>query len=134
MTIFQVIAVLFALFMIYVVTIHRKKRTLSLTELSFWTSIWIFFAVIAIFPHWLTGISTVLRFARIFDLLVVLALMVLSVVVFMSYFAQKEVARKLEQLVRAQAIFETLKTVKKRKKKLRKTTALRKTRKIRKTR
>jgi hypothetical protein len=109
MTIFQIGAVLFALFMMYVVSIHLKKKTLSFTEGSFWLSTWLVFIIIAVFPHLLIGISSALRFARVFDLLVVMALMVLTVVIFMSYFAQKEATHKLEKFVRQKAINEVKK-------------------------
>ncbi len=109
MTIFQLGAVLFALFMMYVLSIHLKKKTLSFAESSFWFSTWIVFIIIAVFPHLLVGISSALRFARVFDLLVVVALMMLSVVIFMSYFAQKEATHKLERFVRQKAIEEVKK-------------------------
>ena len=108
MTIFQIVALLFALFMIYVVSIHIKKQTLSVMETSFWCTTWIMFAIVALFPDLLLGIMGALRFARVFDLLLVIALMVLTVVIFMSYFAQKDMKRKLEDFVREQAIQETV--------------------------
>ncbi|HEX7017941.1 MAG TPA: DUF2304 family protein [Patescibacteria group bacterium] len=104
MSIFQVISVLFALFMMYVVSIQSKKKTLTVLETNFWYTTWISFMVISIFPFLLQGIAGVLRFSRVFDLLVVLALMVLTFVIITSYFAQKENTRKLEQLVRQIAL------------------------------
>jgi hypothetical protein len=104
MTFFQIGAALFALFMIYVVSIHGKKRALSVPEVSFWVSSWIVFIVIAMFPNLLIGISHTLHFARIFDLLLVVALMVLTVMVFFSYFTQKEIMQKLEKMTREMAI------------------------------
>jgi hypothetical protein len=104
MTFFQIGAVLFALFMMYVVSIHGKKRALSVSEVSFWISCWIFFIIIALFPNLLIGISHTLRFARIFDLLLVAALMVLTVMVFLSYFSQKELHKKMERLTREMAL------------------------------
>lgn len=100
MTIFQVVALLFALFMMYVTSIHGKKRNLSVIEVSLWLSTWGLFIIIALFPNVLLGITGVLRFSRVFDLLVVVALMVLSVLVFFSYFALKGLHRKVEVLVR----------------------------------
>lgn len=117
MNIFQIGTVLFALFMMYVVNIHQKKKTLSFSEVSFWYSTWVLFIVIAVFPHLLIGISSALHFARVFDLLVVLALMVLSVIIFMNYFGQKEARKKLEQFVRIKAINETQRRVKAKKRK-----------------
>ncbi len=104
MTIFQVLAVLFALFMMYVVSIHRNKQSLSPAETSFWWSTWMLFIVIAMFPNTLLGISDALSFTRVFDMLIVVALMVLSCVIFLNYFNHKEMTRKVENLVRAHAI------------------------------
>jgi hypothetical protein len=107
MTIFQVIATLFALFMMYVVRIHGQKKTLGPIELSVWYSVWIVFIIISIFPNLLLGIVGVLHFSRVFDLLLVMALMVLTVVIFLSYFAQKAAIKKLERFVSLQAVLET---------------------------
>lgn len=106
MSIFQIGATLFALFMMYVVSIHRRKAKISLIEVGFWYSMWLVFIVIAIFPDLLLGISGILHFQRVFDLLLVLALMVLTVLVILNYFTQKENQKKLETFVRKQAIDE----------------------------
>jgi len=106
MSIFQIGATLFALFMIYVVTIHKNKTKLSKVEVSFWYAMWVLFIVISLFPNLLLGITQRLSFQRVFDLLLVLALMVLTVIVVVSYFIQKENQKKLEDFVRKQAIDE----------------------------
>jgi len=106
MSIFQVGATLFALFMIYVVSLHKNRSKLSVTEVSFWYSMWGLFIIIALFPNLLMGITQRLHFQRVFDLLLVLALMVLTVIVVLSYFMQRENHKKLEEFVRKQAIDE----------------------------
>lgn len=109
MSIFQIGASLFAIFMMYVVTIHKNKTKLSPIEISFWYSMWVLFIVISLFPNLLLGITQTLKFQRVFDLLTVLALMVLTIIVVLSYFIQKENQKKLEEFVRKQAIHETSK-------------------------
>ncbi len=106
MSIFQIIATLFALFMIYTVTLYRKKKTLSSMETSLWLAIWSLFIVIATFPNLMLGISDRLNFARVFDLLVVGALMILSVVTFANYFTHKRLETRIEDLVREKALLE----------------------------
>lgn len=113
MSIFQILASCFGLCMLYVVSIHQRKATLSHLEVSFWYSIWIFFVIISIFPQLLVGISGVLRFARVFDLLVVGAFMILTVVIVSSYFQQKIIQRKLDTLVRKIAVSTEVKKAKK---------------------
>lgn len=104
MSIFQILALLFALFMVYVVNIHRKKAQLSRVEVSFWLSMWSIFIFVALFPNVLSGLAGALSFSRVFDLLIVIAFMILSWLVFSSYLIQKENSRKIEELIRKQAI------------------------------
>jgi len=106
MTIFQILAGIFAVSMMYVVSIHGKKKTLSQTEVISWLTLWVFFIVIALFPNLLLGIVHVLHFSRVFDLLVVLALMILTVLVFGSYFSHREIKNRIESLIRQLAIEE----------------------------
>ncbi len=104
MSIFQIISSLFALFMLYVVTIHKSRSKLTQIEVSTWYGLWILFIVLALFPNLLQGITSILKFERVFDLLIVGAFMVLSVVVFLSYFQQKSNQRRIEEFVRSQSI------------------------------
>lgn len=104
MSAFQIAAVLFALFMMYIVSIHSKKKVLSMSESSIWYSIWCLFIVVAIFPELVTGIATTLKFYRVFDFLVVSAFMILSVVAFTNYFAVKKLTTKIEEVVRSQSM------------------------------
>ena len=104
MTIFQIFSALFALCMMYVVSIHGKKKNLSKAEVWAWNSTWVAFIIIALFPHLLLGLMGFLNFGRVFDLLVVIAFMILSVVVFMSYFRVRSLEKRIEQLIRGNAL------------------------------
>jgi len=109
MSIFQISAIFFALFMSYVVSIQTKKQVLSSVESSFWFSLWGLFIVFAAFPELLLDITGLLRFSRVFDLLVVLTFMLLTLMIFSSYFQQKELNKKLEKFVRDDAIKKAIK-------------------------
>lgn len=104
MSIFQLGAILFALLMFYVVNIHRRKLRLSKIELGSWYSVWGLFIVVAIFPDSVKGIAQNLNFARTFDLLVVVALMILTTITITSFFIQRETNNKIEDLVRKIAL------------------------------
>lgn len=104
MSIFQLLATLFALFMIYVVNIHKKKAALSIMEVIFWYGIWISFIVTAIFPNIFLGIAHRIYFSRVFDLLLVIALMVLTFLVVLTYFNQKILTKKIEDYIRKIAL------------------------------
>ncbi|MFZ5437847.1 MAG: DUF2304 family protein [Patescibacteria group bacterium] len=113
MSIFQIIATFFALFMLYVTRIHDKQIKFSIAEKFFWYSLWIVFVVIALFPELLMGITQFLRFSRVFDLLTVGALMLLTIVVIWNNFTQRVANKKIEQFVRDHAIKNVLKKPKK---------------------
>ncbi|MDQ3008209.1 MAG: DUF2304 domain-containing protein [bacterium] len=116
MTLFQIIASLFALWMMYEVHIYRKKNVLSKFEFLGWISVWLTFIIITIFPDLLLGIAQQLRFARVFDLLTVLAFIILTVLIFLSYFAQKESQLQIKKLVRTLAIKDAIDTTRQPKK------------------
>ena len=109
MTFFQITAILFALFMTFSVSIQSKKQVLSAVEASFWYSLWGLFMVFAAFPELLIDIVDLLHFSRVFDLLVVLAFMILTVLVFSGYFEQRSLHRKLEKFVREEALRRVIK-------------------------
>lgn len=103
MSIFQILSVLFAIFMAYVARIHYHRAILSAIEVSAWYSLWMIFAVLAIFPNLLQGISDYLYFDRVFDLLIVGSFMVLSVLVIRTYFKYREMKIILEKIIEEQA-------------------------------
>lgn len=115
MTLFQVVCILFGLWMVYELTIYAKKRILSSVEVGLWIGLWIVFIALATFPELADGLVHQLHFNRLFDLLTVAALMILTVLIFFSYFAQKEGTQKLEKLVQEMAIKDGIKQVKKKK-------------------
>lgn len=103
MTLFQLAAILFAIFMAYVVRVHQSRAKLSAFEALLWYSLWLVFAIFAFAPNLLIGISNYFYFDRVFDLLVVAAFMVLAFLVVRSYFKYRELQSNLEELVRKQA-------------------------------
>ncbi|PIY79894.1 MAG: hypothetical protein COY81_00180 [Candidatus Pacebacteria bacterium CG_4_10_14_0_8_um_filter_43_12] len=104
MSVFQLLSVLFGLFMLYVVRIHYRKKTLTLSESSFWSSTWFLFVIISIFPSLVQGISNLLSFARIFDLVVVIAFMILTTISFFNYLQNKSLESKIERYIRQKAL------------------------------
>lgn len=104
MSVFQTLAALFALFMIYWVRTSYKRGHLTMVESYFWYSIWLAFTCLSIFPNFLLGIAHGLHFARVFDLLVVMAFMILTTLLFSLYLKNKKMEQKMEQLVRKFAI------------------------------
>jgi hypothetical protein len=100
MSIFQLIAILFALFMIYVIRVKNRKYHLSVVESVAWYALWLSFVFLALFPNMLLGIVDTLKFDRVFDLLIVAAFMILTTLLVFVYFKMKDLDQKLEKYVR----------------------------------
>jgi hypothetical protein len=100
----QIIGILFAMFMIYVSFLNWKKSDISRSEMSFWLLLWIIFILITLFPKILQGLSTFLVFTRVMDLLMVIAFMILTIIGYMNHISNRELEKKIERLVKNQAI------------------------------
>ncbi|MCK4859755.1 MAG: DUF2304 domain-containing protein [Candidatus Omnitrophica bacterium] len=108
----QFIGVAFALVMIYFALLNYRRGELNATEIFLWFIIWVAAIIVVVFPDFLRVFSSTFLFARLFDLLVVGALLVVVVMVSRAYIATKRMERKLEKYVRKEA----LKNVKEKKK------------------
>lgn len=106
MMLLQAISVIFGLFMLYIVRIHRRKRHIEAFEYGVWIAIWMIFIFVAIFPQTFQGLTQQLRIARVFDLIVIVALMIIVYLTFNNHMAHKQLEKKLEQIVRKNAIHE----------------------------
>lgn len=104
MMLLQAVSVIFGLFMLYVVRIHRRKEHISAFEYGIWMGLWLIFIFLAIFPETVQGLTQRLSIARVFDLLVVVALMILVYLTFQNRISFKRLEKKLENIVRKNAI------------------------------
>ncbi|MEP7167014.1 MAG: DUF2304 domain-containing protein [Candidatus Woesebacteria bacterium] len=113
MMLLQIISVVFGLFMMYVVRIHRRKNHLESFEYGVWMALWTIFITLAIFPESVNGVVQTLHIARVFDLLVVAALMIVIFLTFTNRIEQKKLEKKMEQIVRKKAIDNAIESPKK---------------------
>ncbi len=109
MTVFQILSVCFALFMLYVIRVKGKRYALTKLESLFWSALWITFGILALFPNTLLGVSHSLKFSRVFDLLTVGAMSIMCSIIVFQYFAVRGIQQKLEKLVREEAIHTNIK-------------------------
>lgn len=100
----QIVSVLFAVFMLYVAFLHWKRKELTTSEYSFWLLLWCGFIGVALFPNLLQKLTQILFIARIMDLLMVIAFMILAYIGFSNYISNKKMEKKIEDLVRKDAL------------------------------
>lgn len=106
MVVIQVLCVIFGLFMLYVVRIHKRKNHLVPFEYGAWTGLWIAFIVLTVFPQSVRGVAERLNVARVFDLLVIIALMITVFLTFYNRIMINKLNDKLESVIRKKAIDE----------------------------
>lgn len=100
----QIITVLFAIFMMYVVFLNWKKKDINGNEIFFWMMLWSVFIFLVLFPNILQSLTQLLFIARVMDLLMVIAFMILAFLGFQNYIANKRMEKKIEELVRKSAL------------------------------
>lgn len=100
----QIIATLFAIFMLYVAFLHFKKGNLGRFEFFFWLVLWAAFIYFANFPKTLDPIIASLFIVRAMDLLMIVAFMILGYLGFQNHIGVKSLNRRIETLIRNQAL------------------------------
>lgn len=97
----QIVGILFGLLMLYMTFLYQKRKQLSSKEALFWSVLWIFFMIIALFPSSLDFlVKGVLNMNRPLDFLIILGFMFLIGVTFYNYSAVKKNERRTEEIVR----------------------------------
>lgn len=96
----QIIAILFAIFMTYLAFINYKKRVITIFEWYLWLFLWIFFSSMTLFPKFLSFLIKPFKVARIMDLLMISAFIILAYLGFSNYIKVRGLEKKIEELVR----------------------------------
>jgi hypothetical protein len=103
----QIIAILFALSMIYFAVLHYKKGQLNGAEILAWLIMWTAAIIIIVFPELLRPFARTFLFTRVFDLMVVAGFLLVISLVANAYVRTKRLEKKLEQMVRNKALDKT---------------------------
>ncbi|HSW90192.1 MAG TPA: DUF2304 domain-containing protein [Patescibacteria group bacterium] len=106
MIVLQALAVIFGVFMMYVVRIHRRKRNLEPFEYGGWLAVWIIFLFLTLFPQTVQGVAQTLQIGSALDFLLILAMMILSFLTLQNRLDNRKIEKKIEDIVREKAINE----------------------------
>lgn len=96
----QIIAIIFALSMIYFAVLSFKRSELTGMEIGSWLVLWSFAIVVIIFPELLRTFASTFLVTRVFDLMVIGGFILVITLVSASYMKSKRNEKKLEDLVR----------------------------------
>jgi len=101
----QILGILFAIFMLYITFLHKKKKELTSKEYLFWAVAWIVFLLLTLFPTSLDFlIIGVLDLSRRLDFFIIIGFMFLIGMIFHIYLTTKKTQNKVEKIVRQLAI------------------------------
>jgi len=100
----QVTAIIFALVMMYFAILHYKKGQLNGLEILAWIIIWTVAIFVVAFPEILRTYARTFFVTRVFDLMVLGGFILVISLVSASYVRTKRTEKKLEDLVRKQAL------------------------------
>jgi len=100
----QIVGGLFALFMLYLAFLHRKRNDFSSKEYILWVILWLVAIGVTIFPNVLHPFTSVLRLQRNMDLIIIAGFIFLIGITFNNYIMLTKTENKVEKLVRNVAL------------------------------
>lgn len=102
----QIVAIIFALWMIYFTFLHFRRGEFTKSELIIWQVLWIGLIVVVIYPNSVKFVLNTFKISRAFDLIVIVGMVVLFGITFRNYVLLRRVERKLEDMVRKESLRE----------------------------
>ena len=90
--------------MIYFVVLHYKRGEISKSEIISWMVMWAAAIVVIVFPELLRTFASTFLVTRVFDLMVIAGFILVISLVTSSYIRTKKLEKKLEEMVRREAL------------------------------
>lgn len=100
----QILAILFSLWMIYFSYLHFRRGEFKKIEFILWQLVWIGLVFIVVFPQSANFILKTFSITRTFDLVVVVAMIILFGVTFRNYVIVRRIEKRTEEFIRKSAI------------------------------
>lgn len=100
----QIIALIFALIMIYIAYVHYKKGEINGLEIIFWLICWMGAIGIILFPEVFKIFSATIAISRAFDLAVLGGFILMLPIVYLSHVKTNKLEKKIEDLIRQEAL------------------------------
>ena len=112
-TFLSFLSIIFALLMIYITIFNYKKKILSKTDFVIWNSVWIVLIMISVRPKIIDEYFIQNFKIDIFYVLSILSILTLFILSYLIILKQKILEKKIDTIIRADAIKETLDKLKK---------------------
>lgn len=100
----QVIALIFALMMIYFAYLHYRRGEINGIEILFWLICWSGAIAIILFPEAFKMLSETIAISRAFDLAILGGFILIIPLVYLSYVRTNKLEKKLEEYMRQETL------------------------------
>lgn len=100
----QIVAIIFALWMIYFTYLHFRRKEFGQAEAVLWQILWLGLIVVVLFPTSVRFVLQTFSISRTFDLVVIVGIVILFGLSFRNYVIVKRVERKFEDFISTDAI------------------------------
>src|SRR3989344_6128176 len=100
----QLLAVIFALIMVYFAYVTFRRSELNRVELTIWTSAWVLATFMILFPDTLRNFAQRFFISRLLDLLIMGGFVLVISMVAIAYIKTKRIEKKIEEFIRKEAL------------------------------
>ncbi|XOU94761.1 MAG: DUF2304 family protein [Candidatus Kerfeldbacteria bacterium] len=100
----QLVAIIFAIWMIYFSYLHFRRGEFKKIEFILWQVLWFGLIVVVLFPISVKFLLDTFSITRTFDLVVIVSAVVLFGVTFRNYVITRRMEKKIERFMRKEAI------------------------------
>ena len=102
----QVIAIIFAVFLLVKVILKLKNKKLTINEFLFWSLMWVLLILLSIFPQISDKIANFFGFGRGLDFFIVSSILLIFYLIFRIISKLEEMDAKIAKLTRSIALDE----------------------------
>jgi len=100
----QIVAVLFALIMLYFSYLHFRRGEFKKVEFGLWLIVWLGLIMVVIYPSSVDFILETFSITRAFDFVVVVGMVVVFGVTFRNYVIVRRMEKRIENYTRQQSL------------------------------
>ena len=97
----QVIAIIFAIFLLVKAILRLKNKKLTINEFLFWSAMWMLLIILSIFPQISDKIANFFGFGRGLDFFIVSSILLIFYLIFRIYSMLEDLDSKITELARS---------------------------------
>ena len=112
-TILSVVAILFAIMMIYITQINYKKKILNKIDYLIWNFVWIFLILVSLRPKIVDDYFLENYSIDVFNVISIVSIITLMILYYINLIKIKILEKKINIIIRAESLKEIFSSIKK---------------------